>query len=323
MQTVNSDNEVIQVTKRIITLRITNSVSTPEIKTETQVDSLIVEEWRDVGFEHPGYYISNFGHVKGLKGKIFNGKPTEKGYVACGLINSDGKKMFRQVHILVATAFIPNPQNKPVVNHKNGIKHDNRVVNLEWATDSENLGPMRLSQVRGVSSRRIIQYSIDGQPIKVWDSVADAGYAACGDAASMSRACRTKTVYREHQWRYYDEMVKPENEEWRSLIYNGVTIETSNLGRVRREQGKPIGFDTDDGYIGVTINKGTVYAHRLICMAWKPIENPEMYVVNHIDNNGKNNMIENLEWVTHADNIRHYCINHLVRGSSNQGRPVK
>jgi hypothetical protein len=107
------------------------------------------------------------------------------------------------------------------------------------------------------------------------------------------------------------------------VIYNGVTIETSNLGRIRKQQGGIIGFDTSDGYIGVTLNKGTVYAHRLICMAWKPIDNPEMYVVNHIDNNGKNNCIENLEWVTQADNLRHYVANHLVRGSSNQGRPIR
>ena len=60
------------------------------------------------------------------------------GYALVGL-RKNKKRYFFLRHRLVAQAFIPNPENKPYVNHKNGVRHDNRLENLEWVTHSENV----------------------------------------------------------------------------------------------------------------------------------------------------------------------------------------
>ena len=87
--------------------------------------------------------VSNYGRVKRIKrgpatqvGRIL--KPINRGpYLAVTLFDENGPKM-HSVHRLVATAFHKNSQNKPMVNHKDGNKHNNAASNLEWVTAQEN-----------------------------------------------------------------------------------------------------------------------------------------------------------------------------------------
>lgn len=91
-----------------------------------------MEEWKDIpGF--PGYKVSSTGRVF----KEMGGKVQSAGYLAFSLTNEFGSKQFLG-HRLVAQAFIPNPEEKPQVNHKDGNRQNNCVSNLEWNTNSEN-----------------------------------------------------------------------------------------------------------------------------------------------------------------------------------------
>lgn len=80
--------------------------------------------------------IRKNGRIDNRKGRILKPALDKYGYHRV-TFSYNGKRKSYSVHRLVATAFIPNPENKPTVNHKNGIKTDNSIENLEWATQSE------------------------------------------------------------------------------------------------------------------------------------------------------------------------------------------
>ncbi|MBN2661602.1 MAG: HNH endonuclease [Tannerellaceae bacterium] len=187
------------------------------------------EIWKDVAGYEGLYQVSNLGRVKSIPRKVTNGTGGEfftkpkimnrhkdtSGYHAIALCkNSKMKKT--KLHRIIAKAFIPNPDNKPQVDHINGIRTDNRLSNLRWVTPSENNkngyrnGNKKVFKPRvnvsGKSIREatpVSQYSQDGIKIMSFDSIHKASKHTGIPISSISNACKKqRKTSHGYVWKY-------------------------------------------------------------------------------------------------------------------------
>ena len=138
-----------------------------------------MEDWKIIE-EYPNYMVSSEGKVKSIerndgrgrhkKGKILSPRYNASGYITVDLYKNGKPQTFR-VNRLVAQVFIPNPDNKPYVDHINGDKTDNRAENLEWVTSSENQKRRHALGNIKTSHRKIGRFDLNGKLIEEFESI--------------------------------------------------------------------------------------------------------------------------------------------------------
>lgn len=180
----------------------------------------IREIWKPVVGWEDCYMVSSLGRVKSvdryvnhrkegcyqfIKGKIRKTKYNNGGYEMVSL-QKNGKDKTYLVHRLVAQAFIPNPDNLPEVNHKDENTKNNRLENLEWCDRIYNLHYGTAMQRRAEKeSVPIIQFTLDGELIRKWDSMQAVMKELGINRGNISNACsgRCKSAGNS-KWEYYD-----------------------------------------------------------------------------------------------------------------------
>jgi hypothetical protein len=162
-----------------------------------------------IGYE--GLYgVTTCGKVWSYKTKIFLKSDNNRGYLRVRLCK-DGKKKAYLIHRLVGQTYIPNPENKEQINHKNGIKTDNYIGNLEFCTRSENaqhawsIGLNKPSDKQKLTASKIgkIYGKLNAKPVfqlekytnkfvKLWDSLCDIEKELGINRGNISKCCLGK-----------------------------------------------------------------------------------------------------------------------------------
>lgn len=153
------------------------------------------------------YSVSTEGEVRKDTTNYILSQSSQQDYKFVTLfINGEQKRM--RVHRMVAETFIPNPENKPYVNHINCKRDDNNVENLEWVTPSENTQHAVASGVMNNGRKRaVIQYNLKGEKMCVFESASEAARQTGGSQSKITMCCRKqRESANDYQWRYADDI---------------------------------------------------------------------------------------------------------------------
>lgn len=178
------------------------------------------EIWKNIDDYEGLYQISSIGKLKRTEGydsrghyrkeKILKPKIDKDGYYEYAL-SKNGKVRYFRAHRLVAEAFIPNPENKPCIDHINCIRSDNRIENLKWCTNKENHNnPLSIVNHSRANYIPIIQYSLNGEILKIWDSAITAENNTNTHHQAIAKCCKNRYGCKSAggcKWRYLEDQL--------------------------------------------------------------------------------------------------------------------
>ncbi len=274
----------------------------------------MVEKWKTI-IGNDEFQVSNLGRVRSKINKHIYATTLRCGYASLKIKN----KTYR-VHRLVAKAFIKNTDpGKTIVNHIDGKKLNNKFDNLEWSTIKLNNAHAYETGLNKRTTRAVLQLDLyEDKIIQRFESLKEAKEKTGIDDGSICSVCKGK-VHKAggFRWRFAD--VNPNEHHDEILdISEFVPLQgyphhmISKKGEIYSIRYKKIMKDQkrDDDYYQISISynkkKHTFLVHVLVAIHFckKPdIINNEILEVDHIDGNKTNYHAENLEWVTHSENV--------------------
>lgn len=268
-----------------------------------------VEIWKQLPTELNlnKYLISSHARVKTIKtGKIREGY--EQGqYIKCALRTNNNKYTIMLMHRLVAFAFLPNPENKPTVDHIDRNKRNNQLNNLRWYTMLEQSDNREHRENNVKLYRPVLQLDKNTKTIiNKFDSCTEAANKLNIRISDIVQVCKGKQkTCGGFIFEYYEEI--DNSEIWKPITLKNCTgMFVSNKGGIKLKTGKISASEpNDNGYIVTTINGKLTRVHTLICTTFIGLRPTSKHIVNHKNGIKHDNRPENLEWYTKSENILH------------------
>lgn len=164
--------------------------------------------WKKIFYDNKetNYSVSDIGEVRKDTNNYLMKLQIQQGYKHVTLQIHGKAKRFR-VHRLVAEAFIPNPENKPYVNHIDGNRQNNNVSNLEWVTPQENTKhAVSTGLMLPTRQRAVVQFSLEGEKIAEYISISEAARQTNSSDEKICICCQLqREQHNGFQWRYKNE----------------------------------------------------------------------------------------------------------------------
>lgn len=181
-----------------------------------------MELWKDIPNFENLYQASNLGNIRSLyTNKILKYEISKNGYCQV-MLCKDKKRKLLYVHRLIAITYLDNYSEDLQVNHKNGIKTDNRIENLEMVTCKENIqhsfkNKLQISKkgkehplykkygFLNKTSKKVNQYDLEGNYIKTWNSIMDIERELGINNSNISSCCNgNKNSAGGFKWKHYE-----------------------------------------------------------------------------------------------------------------------
>jgi len=257
-----------------------------------------MEIWKSIP-DFDKYEASSFGKIRNKETKyILTSKVNRSGYIRNDLTDNTGTKQSKNAHIFICLAFHGQaPNSTHTVDHINRIKTDNKPINLRWANKSEQIK----NKTKTTRTCFLIEMiNKDTKEITIFKDSKHASEIVKVHHQTIRKWIKTNKCYNNCYFNY--QILKDlQNEQWKQI---GKNFWVSTKGRIKDNKGRSYSSCIKTGYYVCSVNGKFEYVHRLVAKAF--ITNPNNYLfVNHKDNNGLNNNIENLEWCTHQQNMIH------------------